>query len=213
MRRPTRFTSVWACSASSRDRLVVSADFAWKRFIHTFINGIDYNRWNSAAGPVIPACTGAQLDDVMPSAPTAPSISTPRSAGPAIAGLLVRVEKRFSRRTQFLASYALGSFVGTNGYRDRHVRSAWRPGFWLQQRQLVRELRPAADRPTTPPESLGIRRAPVAVAACLQRRGVQRGTVRALREQASISTATGRSTICCRGRRSTSSGADWASKI
>ena len=30
-------------------------------------------------------------------------------------GLLVRVEKRFSRRTQFLASYALGSFVGTNG--------------------------------------------------------------------------------------------------
>ena len=30
-------------------------------------------------------------------------------------GLLVRLEKRLSRGTQFLASYALGSFVGTNG--------------------------------------------------------------------------------------------------
>ena len=30
-------------------------------------------------------------------------------------GLLVRLEKRFSRRTQFLASYALGSFQGSNG--------------------------------------------------------------------------------------------------
>ena len=24
---------------------VVSADVVWKRFVHTFINGIDYNRW------------------------------------------------------------------------------------------------------------------------------------------------------------------------
>ena len=31
--------------------LVVSADVAWKRFVHTFINGIDYNRWLSAGGP------------------------------------------------------------------------------------------------------------------------------------------------------------------
>ena len=30
-------------------------------------------------------------------------------------GLLVRLEKRLSRGTQFLASYALGSFVGSNG--------------------------------------------------------------------------------------------------
>ena len=30
-------------------------------------------------------------------------------------GLLVRAEKRFSGRAQFLVSYALGSYVGTNG--------------------------------------------------------------------------------------------------
>ena len=30
--------------------VVVSADIAWKRFLHTYINGIDYNRWNSAGG-------------------------------------------------------------------------------------------------------------------------------------------------------------------
>ena len=38
--------------------IVVSADFVWKQFVHTYINGIDYNRWNSAHGPAIPACTG-----------------------------------------------------------------------------------------------------------------------------------------------------------
>ena len=40
--------------------MVLNADVVWKRFIHTFINGIDYNRWNSAGGPLIPACTQQQ---------------------------------------------------------------------------------------------------------------------------------------------------------
>ncbi len=39
--------------------VVVSGDVVWKHFVHTFINGIDYNRWNSVGGPVIPACVGA----------------------------------------------------------------------------------------------------------------------------------------------------------
>ena len=35
--------------------IVVSADVVWKRFADTYINGIDYNRWNSARGPGDPA--------------------------------------------------------------------------------------------------------------------------------------------------------------
>ena len=94
--------------------LVVSADIAWKRFIHTYINGIDYNRWNSAVGSVIPRCTGAQLDDVHAVCSNGPMYFDTTIGRARYLGLLVRVEKRFSRRTQLLASYALGSFVGTN---------------------------------------------------------------------------------------------------
>ncbi len=94
---------------------VVSADVVWKRFSHTFINGIDYNRWNSTTGPVIPACTEAQRNDVHALCSTG-NIFFDTTIGKArYRGLLVRTEKRLSNRAQFLASYALGSYVGTNG--------------------------------------------------------------------------------------------------
>jgi hypothetical protein len=40
--------------------LVVSSDFALRRFLHTPLFGIDYNRFNRPQGPVIPRCTGTQ---------------------------------------------------------------------------------------------------------------------------------------------------------
>lgn len=95
--------------------IVLNADVVWKRFIHTFINGIDYNRWNSLAGPVIPACTQQQRNDVTAVCSNG-NIYFDTTIGRAqYKGLLVRAEKRFSGRAQFLASYALGSYVGTNG--------------------------------------------------------------------------------------------------
>lgn len=94
---------------------VVSADFVWKRFSHTFINGIDYNRWNSARGPVIAACTHEQRNDVTAVCSNGPLYFDTTIGRARYMGLLARVEKRFSGRVQFLASYALGSFVGTNG--------------------------------------------------------------------------------------------------
>jgi hypothetical protein len=93
----------------------ISADFVWRQFSHTFITGIDYNRWNSVGGPVIPACTDAQKNDVQAPCSNG-SITFDATIGRArYKGLLVRADKRFSRRTQFLVSYALGSYVGTNG--------------------------------------------------------------------------------------------------
>jgi Carboxypeptidase regulatory-like domain len=95
--------------------LVLRADFAWRRFLHNFISDIDYNRFNSSRGPVLPACTQAQKNDLMAVCSNG-QISFDNTTGIAqYQGLLLRLEKRFSRGTQFLASYALGSYKGTNG--------------------------------------------------------------------------------------------------
>jgi hypothetical protein len=93
----------------------ISADFVWRRFSDTFITGIDYNRWNSMGGPVIRACTSTERNDIRATCSNG-SITFDTTIGRArYKGLLIRADKRFSRRTQFLVSYALGSYVGTNG--------------------------------------------------------------------------------------------------
>ena len=99
--------------------LVLSADFARRRFLHTVLLGVDYNRFNRRINgvqtPVIPRCTSAQQNDVTAIC-SGGMITFDNTTGIAeYNGLLVRLEKRFSRRTQFLASYALGSYTGSNG--------------------------------------------------------------------------------------------------
>jgi hypothetical protein len=94
---------------------VAAADFVAKRFTHSFINGIDYNRWGSVSGPVIPRCTEGQADDVAAACSNGSMYFDTTIGTARYTGLLVRAEKRFSSRTQFLASYALGSYVGANG--------------------------------------------------------------------------------------------------
>ena len=99
--------------------LGLSADFVWRRFLHTFLPDIDYNRFNRRISgvqtPVIPACTGAQRNDLT-AVCSAGEITFDNTTGIAeYKGLLVRLEKRYSGRTQFLASYALGSYEGSMG--------------------------------------------------------------------------------------------------
>ncbi len=95
--------------------LVLTADFVWRRFLHTVLAGIDYNRFRRPQGPVIRACTAAQRSDLSAVCSGGP-ITFDNTTGIAqYKGLLVRLNKRFSRRTQFLGSYALGSFKGSNG--------------------------------------------------------------------------------------------------
>jgi hypothetical protein len=95
--------------------LIIGADIVWRRFVNTFINGIDYNRFNSAAGPVIPACSEAQRNDVHAVCSNGNIFFDTTIGRARYKGLLARVEKRFTGRAQFLASYALSSFVGSNG--------------------------------------------------------------------------------------------------
>lgn len=95
--------------------LVVTADFAFKRFFDTYINGIDYNRFLSAAGPVIPRCTTQQSTDVDALCSNGSLFFDTTSGRARYKGLLVRLHKRFAEGAQFQGSYALGSFVGSNG--------------------------------------------------------------------------------------------------
>ncbi|HKZ79674.1 MAG TPA: carboxypeptidase regulatory-like domain-containing protein [Pyrinomonadaceae bacterium] len=94
--------------------LVLSADLVYRHFVHASVLPADYNHFFSARGPVIPVCIGTQIDDPQALC-SAGSINVVDGFGRAtFKGLLMRLEKRFSRRTQFLASYAYSSNVGTN---------------------------------------------------------------------------------------------------
>ncbi len=97
------------------EQFVVSADVVWKRFRHTFINGIDFNRYNSATGPLIRPCNGDERNDLSAICSSGPIMFDTTSGRARYGGLLVRAEKRVPGRAQLLASYALGSYVGSNG--------------------------------------------------------------------------------------------------
>src|SRR5215813_12243818 len=102
--------------------LVVQADFVMRRAVH--IGGLfdtfkyDANRYNRAAslgGPVLPRCVGAQtLDPKAQCSNGAINISI-SGANYRYTGLHVKVDKRFSDRYLFTASYALSKYTGFNG--------------------------------------------------------------------------------------------------
>jgi hypothetical protein len=99
-------------------RIVVTADAVWKRFSHTFINGIDYNHFNRPTvlgGPVIPQCSSADANDPTKHCSNGPLYFDTTIGRDRYKGLLVRVERRFDGRFQLLGSYTLGSYTGTNG--------------------------------------------------------------------------------------------------
>jgi len=95
--------------------LAVSADVVLKQFTHTFIPSVDYNRWNSARGSVLPPCLPTQKGDVSAPCSTGPITFDTTSGRARYRGLLLRLDKRASSHVQLLASYAYGSYSGTNG--------------------------------------------------------------------------------------------------
>jgi hypothetical protein len=100
--------------------LVVSADFVLRRSVHQNTSGIDFNRWNSATGPVIPACVGQQVLDIRARCSTGP-IEVQLSAGRSrYTGILAKLDRRWSRRFQLSLAYALASSVGLNGVRNNN---------------------------------------------------------------------------------------------
>jgi hypothetical protein len=99
--------------------LTVQADFVMRRSVkfggqHALFF-VDRNRFNSAAGPIIPRCTAAQVPDPKALCSTG-AIAVAHSGGMfRYTGLHVKVDKRFSNRYLFVASYALSKYTGFNG--------------------------------------------------------------------------------------------------
>jgi Carboxypeptidase regulatory-like domain len=97
-----------------RNGMMIQGDFVYRHMIHGTPGGffgasVDYNRFNSIAGPIIPRCTATQAND-----PTAECSNGPINfwwpgATSKYKALLVKVDKRFSHHYQFTASYALQS--------------------------------------------------------------------------------------------------------
>lgn len=106
---------------------VVSADLAYRHFIHIGWP-LDLNHFNSARGPVVPKCTGAQQNDPGALCSAGP-INVWQVAGRATyKGLLLRADKRFSHGFQFLGSYAYSSNVGNDNGNGFNLDN------WLQNR-------------------------------------------------------------------------------
>jgi hypothetical protein len=112
---------------------VINAEFVWRHFVHTPINNIDYNRFNSAQGPIISKCTVAQKSDPRAFCSNGPMTFDNSDGLTRYKGLLVRVEKRFARHVQFLGSYALASNVGSNALRmSQAVSSGFNNDNWFE---------------------------------------------------------------------------------
>ncbi len=101
--------------------LIVTADLVYRHFLHERLRGIDLNHFHAVGGPLIPACPDA--DKTVPgvecsNGPIESSISGARSS---YKGLLVRAEKRLSRRVEAQVSYALQDQAGLYGMYDLHT--------------------------------------------------------------------------------------------
>ncbi|MBO0800842.1 MAG: TonB-dependent receptor, partial [Blastocatellia bacterium] len=103
--------------------LAASVYFVRRVFVNTLLGEVDYNRFNRIINgvqtPVIPVCTSvAQKNDPTAECSSGPiTFWTPGGRG-VYNALLVKVDKRFSKRYQFTVSYALTGQSGINGVVD-----------------------------------------------------------------------------------------------
>lgn len=93
---------------------LLQSDFVYRHSIHGTPGGffgasVDFNHFNSIAGPVIPRCTVAQSSDPAAQCSNGPINFWWPGATSQYKALLVKVDKRFSHRFQFTASYAFQS--------------------------------------------------------------------------------------------------------
>jgi hypothetical protein len=92
--------------------MVVQADFVYRHTIHGTPGGffgasVDYNRFNSISGPVIPRCTTtAQANDPNAQCSSGPINFWWPGATAKYKALLLKLDKRFSNHYQVTASYA-----------------------------------------------------------------------------------------------------------
>jgi len=94
--------------------MAINADFVFRRYLHTFFqrDRALFNRAASLGGPIIPACTGTQAINPAMRCLNGPFEVLEGSGREDYKGLLVKLEKRFTNRYQFTASYAYSRLRG-----------------------------------------------------------------------------------------------------
>lgn len=114
--------------------MVLSADFVRRVYLNTLLFGtdLDWNRWNryinGVRSPVIPACVGSQASIPGFGCSTGPITFWTPGGRQVYNAMLLKLDKRFSKRYQFTASYALGDQHGYNGlYNMDNWASSWGP--------------------------------------------------------------------------------------
>jgi hypothetical protein len=92
--------------------LIVQADFVYRKMLHGTPGGffgasVDFNKFDSIQGPVIPRCTAAQANDPAAQCSSGAINFWWPGATAVYKGLLVKGDKRMSNRYMLSASYAL----------------------------------------------------------------------------------------------------------
>ncbi|MBS1857593.1 MAG: TonB-dependent receptor [Acidobacteria bacterium] len=101
--------------------LAITADFAFRHFIHEMLRGIDLNHFNAVGGPLIPACNAANATTPFVECSNGPVNATISGGRGTYKGLLVRVDKRFSHHHQASLSYALQSDTNVYGIQQLYT--------------------------------------------------------------------------------------------
>lgn len=92
--------------------MVVQADVVYRKMLHGTPGGffgasVDFNKFDSVEGPVIPRCSAAQANDPAAQCSSGAMNFWWPGATAEYKGLLVKADKRLSRRYMLAASYAL----------------------------------------------------------------------------------------------------------
>ena len=87
---------------------VLSGDFVYRHFLHNEMYGVDLERFQSLH-PVLPICSAANATNPFAQCANGPITGLLSEGHGIYKGLLVKADKRFAKRYQLLASYALQS--------------------------------------------------------------------------------------------------------
>ena len=115
-----------------RSDTVVSVDYVRRIFTNVSVGALDYNRYNQYINkvqtPVIPKCTGTQASIPNFECSTGAITFWDPAGRNVYNGLLIKLDKRFSRRFQFTASYAFQQQHGYNSiYNYNNFAQSWGP--------------------------------------------------------------------------------------
>ena len=116
--------------------MVLSVDFVRRVFVNTLLGELDYNRYERftpgptgpVRSPVLPICAPAQISDPNAICGTAAFTFWDPGGRQVYNAMLLKVDKRFSKRYLFTASYALTSQHGiTSQYNRDRLFDGWGP--------------------------------------------------------------------------------------